>query len=594
MDYGTWDVVPVESSAKLSNQASDTVYAHGHLYNRKRVPVYSDNSNNDFNFIMQLKGLTTIQHPHLESIWATYSQDDFNYILLTPPTGTTLKTFLEDQPNSFKLLEKQQRRHQYLSWVHCLTSALAYLHEKGYTHQTIRPATITIDHTNTIYLSDYRAIKALDRDDPPAPYSGELYEYAAPENWRRKPQLHETAASKTLLPGGGRTSRRIPKAANAKPINPKASLPEACAPISLTRVDSKSASSTSNSSAQTSRPRNTLITTFAPPHRSSTSSNSASAPGHNKLQAADVFSLTAVLITILSMILKHTPKSFASHRSRLNRQAGRGNAPPDASFHKNLGQVTKWLDMLVKEAGHREKKDVKLWGSVVEIVQLCRLGINKEAKYRIGARELEYRFGGWVEWGLGKKRRCQCELKKSQNAEAESIDGGQLPMERLLDEQMLGYGDSKFERSDSRDQHWRTQTGPDDDISRRESTVWGLGDLKLSDTTCQGTTIWGGEQEPQSLGKSQRPASFSSDEESAVWGLGDVRDDEELEVEMPAKSAGYARTSWIAIGDVDPTDDDDYDSDDGYVGKVALDDMGKSNDNWPLPTEALVLNHAIV
>lgn len=400
VDFGTWEVVPVDPVVKRAAipnaQACDKVYAYDRLYTRKKVPTSGDTGIDRIHFIMHLKGLAPIQHMHLVSVFATYSQDEINYVLLRPSTELTLKQFLEEQPKQFKLLEKKDRREIVLTWAHCITSALAYLHDNGFAHKAIRPSTVTI-RNNTIFLSDYSAMKVLDREDAPNTYNSELYDHAPPEDWLRKPCLHETAPLKTILPGGGRTSRRMPKSSAA---NPSARPPPSPTPDSISPTTSKSQSSSASST--NARPRNAVITTFKP-HRAS----SSSLPKRH--YPADIYSLTTVLLTLLSHLLGHSPKSFASHRSKLNRQAGRGNAPPDASFHKNPKQVEKWLVMLSKEAGQKEKKDTKFWGAVVELVGVCRSGICKEPNLRISAGELEKKVGGWVEWGMGKRRRCQCD-----------------------------------------------------------------------------------------------------------------------------------------------------------------------------------------
>ena len=406
VDYGTWEVVPVEPFIKKpaiasSVQSTDRVFAQDSLYTRKKIPISNDHGIDRIRFIMHLKNIAAIQHRHLVTVFATYSQDDFNYVLLTPSTDITLKHVLEDkeQAKQFKCLEKHERRQTLLTWIHCLTSGLAYLHSKGFTHKAIRPSTISIDSNNVIYLNDYSALKILDVDESPNPYSGELYDHAPPENWLRKPCLHETAPLKTYLPGGSRTSRRLPKPP------PSSSQSDSRRPSltagfeSMSHTASRSHSSSGSSTNQ--RPRNALITTFAPPDTTPTTHP-------NKHFPSDIFSLTTVLLTLLSYLLGHSPKSFASHRSRLNRQAGRGNAPPDASFHKNLKQVEKWIDMLAKEAGQKEKKDMKLWGAVAELVKICGHGVRKEPHARISANELEGQVLGWVDYGIGRRRKCPC------------------------------------------------------------------------------------------------------------------------------------------------------------------------------------------
>lgn len=610
VDYGDWAVVPVEPFVKRPGIAktNDKVYVHGNLYTRKKIAVFDDNSIDEVQFIMHLKSLAKIRHPHLVSIWSTYSQENFVYVLLIPATETTLKSFLEEPPKAFKSLDKSERREIFLTWTHCLAAALAYLHDRGLTHQTIRPGTIMVDHNNKIYLGDYSALKNLDMDESSNSYNGELYDHAAPENWLRKPRLHEVAALKTILPGGGRTSRRIPKAPIAER---KTSLPLPSTSVNSSRTDSKSGSSDSSTNA--SRPRNALITTFATLERG-TSISSTTSSRNSKLEAADVFSLTTILITLISMILQHTPKTFASHRSRLNRQAGRGNAPPDASFHKNLNQVVKWLDNLAKEAGQREKKDMKFWGAVVEIVQLCRLGIKKEAKERIKAKELENKIGGWVEWGLGRMRRCTCEVARDTQAQSHTRSSAEFSSKYALSQPILGGRPSRPDwlpasELTSNSSHSRPRSVD----AAKQSTVWGLGDLATlhenmmrpaSVMSFNDSKAWRLGHESHMDRDSRRSASIFSAKESTVWGLGDAQqeNDDDRHTIRRRNSGASVPDSCIAMGEVEVLkgyDIDDYDDDNEEDEEEECDKVlhyGKEDrlDNWPLPRETLALDHGKV
>lgn len=408
VDYDADEVVPVNPIVKRttvsSNHDIDKVSVKERVYTRKKISISGDTGVDRVHFVMHLKSLQTIKHPHIVSVWAAYTQSDFSYILLTPSMEITLKSFFDEQPKSFKNLEKQERRETLLRWTHCLTSALAYLHEKGCTHQSIRPSNVSLDNKSNVYLSDFAALKALDSDDNPNPYSSELYDHAAPENWLRKPYLHETAPAKTIAPGGGRTSRKI------------LTIPAAPQP---TRT--RGSITTSSSSSSNSRTQHALITTFNPP-----------LPATPPSCPADVFSVTTILLNLLSLLLSHTPKSFATHRGRHNRHAGRGGAPADASFHANLMQVGTWIDILVKDAKGKEKKERKsgkegvIWGSVSEIVEICRRGMRREAKDRISARELEQEIRNSIDKALGPDTRKCCgeepQLRNSWTSRAEIYD----------------------------------------------------------------------------------------------------------------------------------------------------------------------------
>ena len=70
-------------------------------------------------------------------------------------------------------------------------------------------------------------------------------------------------------------------------------------------------------------------------------------------------------------------------------------------------------------AGQKEKKDQKLWGAVVELVDLCKSGVKKEPEERITSDELEKKMLGWIEWGIGKRRKCTCSEADRQFKEPE-------------------------------------------------------------------------------------------------------------------------------------------------------------------------------
>lgn len=419
VDYGDDDVLPLDPLVKRVAGVSSTptcnrVCISDRVYARKKISTSGENGIDRNTFVMHMKALQAIRHSHLVSIWATYTKSSFSYVLLTPTLDLTLKSFLDEQPKSFRRLPKQERREILVRWTHCLTSALAYLHEKGFTHQAIRPSTVTIDDKFAVYLNDFGALKALDVEGNPSPYNCEIYDHAAPENWLRKPSLHESAPLRTTLPTGGRTIRRLPSDFS-RPQNPYAAFAE-----NRRRSD---ATSFSNSSMSThSRPQKALITTFSPPRLDLP----PSCP-------ADMFSLTTILLHLVSLTLSHSPKSFAAHRSRHNRHAGRGGAPADASFHVNLAQVYKWMDLLNREATHRHQKDKKhsqegIWEGVGGIVDVCRAGLKREPAERIESRDMERQIRGWVDKALGPGRRQCCGQEEEEVEEANGwVDMGLGP-----------------------------------------------------------------------------------------------------------------------------------------------------------------------
>ena len=445
-DFGADEVVPLEprngrkgSVSGGTSQSSDRVYVHEKLYTRKKIATSGDNGVDRVHLVMHLKALQSLRHPHLVSVWATYTQHDFSYMLLYPTTDLTLKQFLDEQPKFFRTLEKQQRRETLLRWTHCVVSALAYLHDHDCTHQSIRPSNVTIDSNNSIYLANFAALNALDAAEGGSQtYRTEIYEHAAPENWRRKASVYETAPDKTIHLGGSRTARRI-----KDPIKqPSSRASPAFFPT--TRARSATTTTSSSNSSSNSRPKKTLITTFSPNERFAP----AAAP-------ADVFSLCTIILHLASLLLGYSSKAFASHRSRHNRQAGRGGAPADASFHVNLNEVGTWMEKLMKDAKEREKKDQMgkgtggtFWRSVGGVIHSIEAGLRREATERHTAREVEMKVGKYVKRALGNVDGfgcgCHCDDEEVEKARIKAEKGKEREAEC---EEESFFGEPKYRLS---------------------------------------------------------------------------------------------------------------------------------------------------
>ncbi|KAA6408119.1 MAG: hypothetical protein FRX48_07860 [Lasallia pustulata] len=383
VDYAENAIVPLENVAKrpgvLAIQSSDKVYRTEKpevIYTRKRVLIGGDNGVDKIHFVMHLKALSLLKHRHLVSVWATYTQGDHGFILLTPSAEITLKAFLDDQPRSFKQISKQERREMMFGWIHCLTSALAYLHENGYTHQAIRPSNILLDSTYTIFLGEFSAYQCL--DDKLSNYRSEIYEYDSPEKWQRTATLQETA----------------PLPAQIFEATQLFNYRRASTPVSTQQLAPTIRSSTTHSSSSSTKSTKgvkALITTFA--------TTPSSFP-------SDIYSLACIHLLLLSALLSHTPKSFAHARSKANRSAGRGGAPADASFHANSEAVAGWMARLEREACAKIRDEgVGCFEAVGGVLQVVRQGmLRREVGERWAARVCAGRLGGWWaggSWGRG-------------------------------------------------------------------------------------------------------------------------------------------------------------------------------------------------
>ncbi|CAG8908427.1 unnamed protein product [Penicillium egyptiacum] len=106
------------------------------------------------------------------------------------------------------------------------------------------------------------------------------------------------------------------------------------------------------SSLRHSKSAQSLAPSFTRPQTSHSSSPNPHAP-------ADIFSLAATTLDILTTLHKRTLTSFSAHRSARNRSAGRGGGIADASFHlaRNAVQVQSWIALLEGDALKRCRRD---------------------------------------------------------------------------------------------------------------------------------------------------------------------------------------------------------------------------------------------
>ncbi|RSL40852.1 hypothetical protein CEP53_013117 [Fusarium sp. AF-6] len=271
-------------------------------------------------FLDAIQGIKGLQNEHMVSYWASYTHNGFGYVLFSPPSDLTLKSFLATTPSQFKHLAKTHRRELLMNWILCLVDTLCYLHSKNRSHGYIKPSTIFFTNQNHIFFSDSTRLTpdAVILHTDKSSFDREWYDYAAPEQWSR------------------------PAGASSPPNR------------------------------------------FTPPDDSHFSmmqhynSNSSTAMflasnAHLSAQQADIFSLGCIILEILSLLVKKSSSKFAAFRSAKHKTAGRGGAVLDTSFHKNLGQVEAWMSGLAKDASRKAspgKDDSNFFRGVTPILHV--------------------------------------------------------------------------------------------------------------------------------------------------------------------------------------------------------------------------------
>ncbi|KAG0137819.1 kinase-like domain-containing protein [Tuber indicum] len=366
--------VPTSSSGATKGGLVEKVYFPRQrevYYSRRRVLLSQEgdedsgvggNKMSPASFFEEISRLGSIDHPHIVSIFASYTQGDYGFLVLSPCIDLTLKSFLHSTPPAWKSQPKDKRRRIIFNWLHCLADALAYLHEKGISHGDIKPSSIIIEATTyKIFFADTGDLKRLDSSPTSAvgpssflprkfnasPVSADVegYEYGAPELWQRILALHGSPSQPTNTVFSGRSYRKA-----------------------------STQSTNSNSSEETPSPSSTNI---------SVGHWSSATPAHPA--TSDVFSLGCIYLDVISFKQKRKTTAFISHRSAKNRRP-RESGPPDASFHANLGQVDSWIGLLLKET--KKKPDEAL----VEALGITRRMLLRNPEARPGGRRVADEF----------------------------------------------------------------------------------------------------------------------------------------------------------------------------------------------------------
>lgn len=374
MVYDEEEVVPLEPVEKrpvgaivhLIESFFDKVHLPGRpddVFLRRRIPLGAGEGRMAYeDFLAGIETMKTIEHDHLTSLWASYTYKNCGYLLLTPLNDSNLKAFLNVTPQSIKYLAKQERRILLLNWLHCLSDALSFLHKQGLSHRNIKPSNVMLDIDNHIFLGDTGIFPNASLNGEKQGFDKENYDYSAPEQGQRAP-----APAPVLLP---------------------VSRPNTVRRGTLTTHGSGYASSPSVSTASGSNDSHSIYTDSTGSYPSSSPPHAGSSKKHDP-QKADVFSLGAIFLEILSFLFKRTSRNFASHRSAKNKTPGRGGGLPDSSFQRNLEQVDSWMNLLQKDG---KKKEDKIFRGITPIVELIRQMLKLNPMERPTAKAVQERL----------------------------------------------------------------------------------------------------------------------------------------------------------------------------------------------------------
>lgn len=366
----------------------------GMVFCRRRIPVGPGQGLNYLSqedFLFEVNSIKNVQNEHLASYWGSYIYQGYGYVLFTPAPDFTLKSFLTTTPNSIKNLDKQKRRALVMNWIHCLVDTLCFIHNRGLSHGNIKPSTILFSNDNQIGFADFSRFNAEGLMEKTT-FDKESYDYAAPEQWFR------------------------PTSGPPSPVHRRATM----------------------SSLSTSPESHNFSISRVPTDLTSSSPMAmmhAPTP-HLNPQAADVFSLGCVILELLSFLLKKQGRPFATHRAAKHKTPGRGGAVPDASFHKNLGQVEVWMTQLAKESS---KKDGAVFKGIAPMLHVVERMLSFHPSERPAAHDVQtkmyqiltdscgitephcvHQYGGW-DFGIGSLKLSSPPLSRNDSYDTMSI-----------------------------------------------------------------------------------------------------------------------------------------------------------------------------
>jgi serine/threonine protein kinase len=397
IDYASNEVVPVEYVHRLPPAAALQNWLRIHMpkkpekiYTRRKMSFGKDEKDPalEAQFRADVETMRSVPHPHIASIWFSYTAKNAGFFVTDFVSEHTLKSFIEFRsPASFQKMEKAERHGIMLGWMHCLADAIAHLHENGICHSAITPTNVVIDAENNVAFADIGSLKSFQTDKKRD--QTEAYNYGAPENHppmspeesprpatsrgfhrRRKRSMD----SKTSSEDGSQRSHNSQMFDGSSVSSPPRSsmdsqatfmpLSPLSAPESLLRYPNPKTLSIDSSptSPSSDLPPSILTPSIALTLTSTTSSSATSNPDclspttshpiatpHPVDEKSDIFSLGCIFLDIATFLFKKKPYSeFLKHRSTKYKQS-RGSRL-DSSFHANPERVSSWMEILEHEA----------------------------------------------------------------------------------------------------------------------------------------------------------------------------------------------------------------------------------------------------
>jgi serine/threonine protein kinase len=132
----------------------DSVKRDGKLFARKTFVLSRTPKPQELERVIQETSITTrLIHEHIVRLVETYQHRNKYAIIMEPVAEGNLATYLADL-DDVPLGQDQGQRERIVPWFHCLTNAIAYLHDKRILHRDIKPRNI-LTLRNNVLLTDF-------------------------------------------------------------------------------------------------------------------------------------------------------------------------------------------------------------------------------------------------------------------------------------------------------------------------------------------------------------------------------------------------------------------------------------------------------
>ncbi len=430
IDYGPIEHIPIEHAntnppAVSLQQTSERVHFPGkpdEIYMRQKYALGAGKPGQArrASFLHDVEKAQRLVHPHIASVWASYTAAGSAYILSSFVAEHTLGTFIDHRmPAQLQRVPVVERPTLLLEWMHCLADALASLHHRGAAHTAIRPSNILINRENRIAFADVGSIPTFQRNKKTS--KTEIYDYSAPESPLSSPAIFvsspptsstgafqklrklsssTSSSSGSSSAGGSIRSTSLGTLATAPTTPPHtgrtnsmATIDSALSPMQRSPESFRTYSRhiSQASIASTDIAASSVMSTRVFPASSIIDYSTLRDLPEASPEASDIWSLACVFLDIVTFLLKGKVTEFVKHRTT------KVTTPPsnskkqrnDTSFHYDPEKILDWIDIL---EGDCRRRSEQVYKGVPELLQLIRKMLSQNASLRPTSMEVRDRL----------------------------------------------------------------------------------------------------------------------------------------------------------------------------------------------------------